>query len=155
MMSSEIDRPHTDDAAVVGLYHQLLACWNRRDAECFGALFEENGTVVGFDGSQMNGRAEIVSTLAKIFADHRTATYVGKVKEVRLLSDNSALLRAIGGTVPRGQNELNVATNTIHSLTAIKRDGEWHIAHYHNTPAQFHGRPDLVLALTEELRELL
>ena len=34
------------------------------------------------------------------------------------------------------------------------RDG-WRIALYQNTPAQFHGRPELSRALTEELRQLL
>ena len=56
--------------------------------------------------------------------------------------------------VPPGQANLNPAANTIQSLVAVKR-GEWRIALYQNTPAQFHGRPDLASAITEELRELL
>jgi hypothetical protein len=38
---------------------------------------------------------------------------------------------------------------------AAKRAGHWRIALFQNTPAQFHGRPELAKALTEELRQLL
>jgi hypothetical protein len=32
---------------------------------------------------------------------------------------------------------------------------KWRIALFQNTPAQFHGRPELVQQLTEQLRQLL
>jgi hypothetical protein len=57
--------------------------------------------------------------------------------------------------VPPGQTDINPAVNTIQTLVAVKRDGTWRIALFQNTPAQFHGRPELVQQLTEELRQLL
>jgi hypothetical protein len=54
-----------------------------------------------------------------------------------------------------GQSDLNPAVNTIQTLVAVKRAGKWRIAIFQNTPAQFHGRPELAQALTEELRQLL
>jgi uncharacterized protein (TIGR02246 family) len=137
------------------LYQQLLGAWNKRDAAQFAALFAEDGNIVGFDGSQVNGRAEIEAHLRQIFADHQTAAYVGKVREVRLLAAEVAILRAVAGMVPPGQSGLNPAVNTIQSLVAVKRAGQWRVALYQNTPAQFHGRPDLAQQLTEELRQLL
>ena len=56
------------------LYHELLAAWNRRDAEHYASLFVDDGYVVGFDGSQMAGRVEIDASLRQIFADHETAS---------------------------------------------------------------------------------
>jgi uncharacterized protein (TIGR02246 family) len=151
--------PHSDEIAeepaVRALFEQLMASWNRRDAAGFAALFVEDGFSVGFDGSQMDGRAEIAAAIADIFADHMTATYVGKIRSVRFLAPDVAILRAVSGTVPRGEAALNPAANTIQTLVAVKRNGEWRIAAYQNTPAQFHGRPWLAEALTEELRELL
>ena len=38
---------------------------------------------------------------------------------------------------------------------AVKRAGRWRIILFQNTPAQFHGRPELAQQLTDELRELL
>jgi uncharacterized protein (TIGR02246 family) len=143
------------ESAITTLYHDLLNAWDRRDAAAFAALFIEDGFVVGFDGSQMNGRAEIESTLSKIFADHMTATYVGKVKHVRFISADAAVLRAVAGLLPRGQSDINPAANAIQLLVATQQDGMWRIVHYQNTPAQFHGRPDLAEALTNELRAQL
>jgi uncharacterized protein (TIGR02246 family) len=144
-----------DESQVSELYRQLLDSWNRRAAGEFAGLFAEEGNVVGFDGSLMNGREEIASTIRQIFADHMTAAYVGKIREVRFLAPGVALLRAVGGMVPPGGASINPAVNTIQTLVAVKHVGEWCIALYQNTPAQFHGRPELSQALTEELQELL
>jgi uncharacterized protein (TIGR02246 family) len=141
--------------AVRVLYQQLLDAWNKRQASGMAALFTEDGSVVGFDGSQMNGRAEIEGHLRPIFADHPTSAYIGKVREVRLLAPEVALLRAVAGMVPPGGADINPAVNTIQTVVAVKQHGEWRIALFQNTPAQFHGRPELVQQLTEELRELL
>jgi uncharacterized protein (TIGR02246 family) len=144
-----------EEAAVRELFRELLDCWNRRDAAGFAELFEEDGFSVGFDGSQMDGRAEIAAAIGEIFADHVTAAYVGKIRTVRFLAPEVALLRAVSGMVPPGQSDLNPATNTVQSLIAVGRGGRWQIAGYQNTPAQFHGRPWLAEALTDELRQVL
>ncbi|HLJ35907.1 MAG TPA: SgcJ/EcaC family oxidoreductase, partial [Ktedonobacteraceae bacterium] len=88
---------------VRALYRQLLDSWNNRDASAYASLFIEDGDVIGFDGSQMNGRAEIASTLRQIFADHQTAPYVSKVKNVRFLTPEVVILCAIVGMVPPGR----------------------------------------------------
>jgi uncharacterized protein (TIGR02246 family) len=144
-----------DTADIDTLYQQLLETWNRRDAAAYAALFAENASVVGFDGSQMNGRTEIATQISQIFADHPTSRYVGKIREVRLLAPNVALLRAVAGMVPPGQSDLKPDVNTIQSLVAAHHNDRWLIALFQNTPAQFHGRPELAQQLTEELRQLL
>lgn len=145
----------SEEKEVRALYAQLLDYWNKRNAAGFAALFEEEGNQVGFDGSQVNGWADIESHLSTIFADHMTAAYVGKVREVRFLSPDIAILRAVVGMVPHGKTDINPATNAIQSLVAVKRNGQWRIALFQNTPAQFHGRPQAAEQLTEELRKLL
>ena len=139
---------------VSALYKSLLDCWNKRRADDFAALFAEDGNLVGFDGSPINGRTEITSQLGLIFMDHQTAAYVSKIREVRLLTPETALLRAVAGMVPQGGADINPAVNAIQSLVAVKRDGQWKIALFQNTPAAFHGRPELAEQLTKELREL-
>jgi len=144
-----------DVADISALYQQLLDGWNQRDAAAYAALFAEDASVIGFDGSQMNGRADIVAQIGQIFADHPTSRYVGKIREVRLLRPDAAILRAVVGMVPPGQSDLNPAVNAIQSLVAARQAGQWLIALFQNTPAQFHGRPDLAQQLTDELRVLL
>lgn len=145
----------TEEAPIIGVYQRLLEGWNTRDAAAFAALFDEEGNVVGFDGSPMNGRVEIEATLRQIFADHVTAAYVGKVRGVRFLTSDVAVLRAVVGMVPPGGADINPAVNAVQTLVAAWRSGQWRIALFQNTPAQFHGRPELSAALTEELRQLL
>jgi uncharacterized protein (TIGR02246 family) len=144
------------DADDIGaLYQQLLDGWNERDAAAYAALFAEDASVIGFDGSQMNGRAEIAAQIGQIFADHPTSRYVGKIREVRLLTADAAILRAVVGMVPPGKSDLNPGVNAIQSLVAAHLNGKWLIALFQNTPARFDGRPELAQQLTDELRQLL
>ncbi|GHO42244.1 SgcJ/EcaC family oxidoreductase [Ktedonospora formicarum] len=144
-----------DERAIRTLYHDMLHGWNQHDATAFAAPFSEESTVIGFDGSEMNGQQEIASTLKQIFANHVTAPYITKVKDVRLLSSDVGILRAIVGMVPPGQSDLNPAVNAHQTLVATKYDGAWYITLLQNTPAQFHGRPELVQQMTQELHAVL
>src|ERR1041385_124155 len=101
---------------VRALYRHLLDGWNRRDAAAMAALFAEAGNIVGFDGSQINGPAEIAAVLGKIFAEHQTPPFVDIVREVRSLGPDVMLLRATVGMAAPGQSDLNPALNAIQSL---------------------------------------
>lgn len=148
-------KPQNDtETAVHHLYEQLLTYWNKRDAAGFASLFAADASVVGFDGSQMNGRSEIQSTLKDVFDQHPTAAYVFKIREIRNLGDNTMLLRSVVGMVPPGKSVINPAVNAIQSPVATKKDSGWVIAVFQNTPAQFHGKPDLAASLSIELRAL-
>jgi len=118
-------------------------------------LFAEVGNVVGFDGSEVNGRAAIEAHLSQIFRDHPTAAYVAKVREVRFLTPEVAVLRGVAGMVSPGQTALHPGVNAIQTLVAARHAGGWKIELFQNTPAAFHGRPELSAALTEELSQLL
>jgi uncharacterized protein (TIGR02246 family) len=74
---------------------------------------------------------------------------------VRFLTPEVAVLRAVSGLVPPGQPDLNPAANAVQALIAVRQEDQWRIALYQNTPAQFHGRPELAQQLTDELRKLL
>ena len=133
------------------LYDALLDAWNRRDAEAMGALFTPDGEIIGFDGSSHVGEA-IAREVGAIFDSHQTAPYVGKVRSVRLLEPKVALLRAVAGMVPPGSSELDPGLNAIQTMLAVHCPDGWRIAHFQNTPAAYHGRPELSEALTNELR---
>ncbi|MDN4074039.1 SgcJ/EcaC family oxidoreductase [Fictibacillus terranigra] len=140
---------------VIQLYRELIGAWNKRNSDGMSELFLDGGEMIGYDGSQINGKKEIFSHLEPIFANHPTAAYVCKVKSIKLLSNETALLRAIAGMVPDGKDELNPSLNAHQTLLAVKTNGTWRIELFQNTPAQFHGRPDLVQRMTDELRKQL
>lgn len=139
----------------VALYTRLLEAWNRRSADDFAALFSPDGNTIGFDGSPLEGRDQIASALRGIFTSHPTAGYVAKVREVRRLSADVTLLRAVVGMVPPGTSELNPAVNALQSVVIVDQAEGPRIALLHNTPAAFHGRPHLVEELTRELTDVL
>jgi hypothetical protein len=66
-----------------------------------------------------------------------------------------ALLRGVVGMIPPGQADLHPDLNAIQTLIATYRAGRWEIDLFQNTPAAYHGRPELQAALTDELRILL
>lgn len=144
-----------DKIIIEELHKKLLTSWNKQDAKGMASLFTEDGNTVGFDGSQVDGRAQIEVQMQNIFSNHQTASYVWKVREVRFLNADVAVLRAVVGMVPPGKKEIMPERNAIQSLVAVKESNDWKITLFHNTPAQFHGRPELSQALTRELNELI
>jgi uncharacterized protein (TIGR02246 family) len=150
MTTSELLREH-----VIVAYGRMLEAWNRRDPDGFAALFTRSASVVGFDGSQMSGPAEIASELRGIFRDHATAAYVARVREVRPVDAHVMLLRAVVGMVPPGTRELNPAANAVQSLIFVMEAGRPKIELLQNTPAALHGRPHLAEQLTHELEAVV
>lgn len=114
-MSSQPNRSHDFTSAdlieVHALYHQLLDSWNIRDAGRFPNLFEDNGNSIGFDGSQMNSRLEIATEVLRIFGDHQTASYVGKIREVRFLTPEVAIGEPLPVWFPR-VNRISILWST-------------------------------------------
>ena len=135
----------------VAAYTALLQAWNDRQPNRFGALFTNDATVVGFDGSLMNGRADIVAQMRSIFASHSTNAYVAIVREVRALRPGVVLLRAAAGMVSPEGGALIEKVNAQQSAVFVDDDGGPQVALFQNTPAAFHGRPREVEAMTDEL----
>lgn len=141
------------ESAVRALYRQWIASWNRRDAAAMAAILDADCDMVGFDGSPMKGRKEIVETLGNIFRHHTPAKYVCLERSLRLIVPSAAVLRADVGMVPADGTELNPAVNAIQTLVAVERGGDWLMTAFQNTPAAFHGRPEMAEKLSAELRQ--
>ena len=143
------------DHPIRRIYEHILIAWNQQDAAAMAARFEEDGNLVGFDGSQADSRADIEDHLRPIFTDHPTAAYVAKVREIRMLSSNVGILRAVVGMIPPGSDDIYAAGNTIQTLVAVQNADGWQATLFQSTPAAWHGRPQDSEALTEELRDVM
>jgi len=143
------------DSATRELYVHLLQTWDKRNARDYALLFASDATLIGFDGSQVNGQLEIGAHVSEVFTHHETPRYIGIVREVRSIGTDVSLLRANAGLVPPGKDDIDPALNAVQSLVAVRKGGAWKIALFQNTPAQFHMHPDQAKALTEELRAQL
>lgn len=154
-MHIESYKPQTsDEVIIVELYHRLLQAWNRQDAREFAKLFSGTGLAIGFDGTQMMGHSEIEEILKSIFANHKTGTYVAKVRTILHVDSHCLLLHAVAGMIPAGEATINPSINAVQTLLAINKDSRWYIKLFQNTPAQFHSDPQLAQNLTEELNAL-
>src|SRR5262245_22842287 len=76
--SQRQDAPPPNELPIRALYQRLLDAWNARSADAFAHLFAQDGDTIGFDGSQLLGRAAIATELRRIFTDHPTAAYKAK-----------------------------------------------------------------------------
>jgi uncharacterized protein (TIGR02246 family) len=159
MSQPQTSKPSTDDdeAAIRSLYFQMIDGWNKGNGDDFAAPFAEDGDLVGFDGTHLKGRQEIASFQQQLFDTLLKGSHlVGKVRSVSFLTTDVAVMHAVSGRVMTGQSDIEPERNSIHTLVAIKRGGgEWRLAAFQNTRAQFIGRPEEFQALTEELRREL
>lgn len=144
-----------EESKVRSLYQELLNQWNEKKAQEMAALFTSEGSMVGFDGSQINGAKEIEAHLASIFSQYPTGRFINIIREVRPLGADVALVCGNVGMVPRGYADINPAVNAVQSMVAVKQGGQWRVALFQNTPAAFHGRPEDAEKLSQELREVL
>lgn len=142
-------------SATRDLYDRLIQAWNKRNARDYALLFASNGSIIGFDGSQVNGQTEIGGHISEIFSHHQTASYVSIVRDVRTIAGEVTLLRANVGMVPPGKDDINPEVNAVQSMVAARKGGKWEIALFQNTPAAYHERADLSKKLTDELRGVL
>jgi uncharacterized protein (TIGR02246 family) len=133
------------------LYLHLINAWNERDAKKMSSLFEEDGEMVGFDGSYVGKQKNIFEHLNDIFQHHLTPPFTVIIKDIRFPNEGIALLHAVVGMVSQNEDKINPDLNAIQTLVAICKEEKWRITHFQNTPAAFHGRPELVEQMTIEL----
>jgi uncharacterized protein (TIGR02246 family) len=146
----------TGETAIRALFWQIIDGWNQGSGEQFAAPYAEDADHVGFDGTHLKGRSQIASFHQQLFDTWvKGSRLVGKVRSVRFLTPDVALLHAVGGTVMAGQTDLAPERNSVQTLVIVRQNGEWRIAAFQNSRAQYMGRPEAVQQLTEELRREL
>lgn len=141
--------------AVRELYRQLIEGWNERSAEGMARPIAEIGLVVGFDGTRMTGPAQVEEAMSAVFADHRPARYVTRVESVTALDQDVAILEALAGMVPPGEDEVIADRNAIQTVVAQRTQDGWKVVLFQNTPVRLDGRPDEAERLTRELNALV
>jgi uncharacterized protein (TIGR02246 family) len=123
-----------DEEAVRDLYRELMDGWNRGSGEAFAAVFAEDGDLVAFDGTHFEGRAEIAPFHQELFDKWLKGTrLVGRVKGVRFLTPDVALMHAVGSTIMRGKSVPSPERDSIQTLVATRQNGEWRLAAFQNT----------------------
>lgn len=144
-----------DSKLIERLYNTMIDSWNQQNSDKMAACFFDDGNLIGFDGSQVEGRMEIERHLGEIFTHHKTASYITIIRDIRFIADDVAILQSVVGMVPPGRDDINPSVNAIQTIVAKKQNNVWLIEQLQNTPAAYHGRPELIEKLSNELRSII
>jgi len=119
-----------DETAIRSLYQQLMDGWNKGSSEAFAAPFAEDSDLVGFDGTHLNGRQNIISFHQQLFDNYvKGSCLVGKVRNVRFLTHDVAIMHIVGGTIMADQTDIEPERNSVQTLVATKDSkGKWRLA---------------------------
>ncbi|GAA0236662.1 SgcJ/EcaC family oxidoreductase [Haladaptatus pallidirubidus] len=151
----EEESASADEAAVRKLYQKLMDGWNQGSGAAFASVFAEDGDLIGFDGTHLHGREEIDSFHQELFDRWLKGTrLVGQVEDVAFAAPDVAVLHAVGGTIPSGKSTPVSERDSIQTLVATKRDGDWHFTAFQNTRIRRMGQ-GLAAVLAWKLSDLL
>src|SRR5262249_51647906 len=113
---------------------QAMDAWNKGSVEAFAAVFTEDGDLVAFDGTHFKGRKEIAPFHQRLFDTYLKGTrLVGTVTDVQFVSSDVAVSHAVGGTIMRGKTAPAAERDSIQTLVAVNRRGDWQFAAFQNT----------------------
>ncbi|MGW0766645.1 SgcJ/EcaC family oxidoreductase [Streptomyces sp. NPDC002676] len=122
----------TDVAAITSVLDELVAAWERHDADAYGSLFTEDATYVTFVGTFYRGRRDIVESHRALFGAFLKGTKLAdEVLDIRFPAPDLAVVNGRGDTY-KGKRPRKLSK--IQTYTLVRRpDGEWRIAAFHNT----------------------
>jgi uncharacterized protein (TIGR02246 family) len=121
-----------DVAAITSVLGDLVAAWERHDAEAYGELFTEDATYVTFVGTYYQGRQDIVDSHRALFATFLKGTRLAdEVLAIRFHGPDTAVVNGRGDTY-KGKRPRKLTK--IQTYTLVRQgDGSWRIAAFHNT----------------------
>ena len=149
--------PTADEGTIRDLFRRLLDDWGRGDGNAYGSRFTEEADYVAFDGSRTTGRRAIAASHQRLFDKYLRGTRLtGRIGSVRFLGPDIALVHATGGTVMRGKSRPSPERDSIQTLVAVRHEGEWRFAAFHNSRVRpiNSGAGVLIWALTDKLWRL-
>jgi uncharacterized protein (TIGR02246 family) len=132
--STAQDHSAADEAAVAAVPQRVVAAWANQDADAFARVFTEDGTVI-LPGLFVKGRDKIRDYMTAAFAGPWKGTRVtGTPIDLKFLSAESGVLLTQGGVLAPGESDPSDEHAIRASWVVVKRDGQWQLASYQNSP---------------------
>ncbi len=123
-----------DEAAIQAVLVESYKAWEAGDADAMVANYTADATAI-LPGSLRDGRDAVRQSMALAFAGplRGTSTY-NKQLSLRFLGEDAAIAVSESGILFAGQTEVPDAGKVNATWVFEKRDGQWLIAAYHNSP---------------------
>lgn len=123
-----------DEAAIQAVMVASYKAWEVGDAESMVANYTADATAI-MTGSLHGSREAICASMAQAFAGplKGSSTY-NKQLIIRFAGDNAAILVSESGILFPGQTEVPPSGKVNCTWVLEKRDSQWLIAAYHNSP---------------------
>jgi uncharacterized protein (TIGR02246 family) len=130
-MSNETD---ADRRAVLAVIQAGYAAWEANDADKFVAVYLDDATVVQPRVHKKN-RQEIRTTMAAGFGGPlKGSRVIDTPQDVRFVNDKTAIVVSEGGILFPGETACPSDRLVRATWVMAKRDGDWFVAAYHNSP---------------------
>jgi uncharacterized protein (TIGR02246 family) len=122
-------------APVTELLARVGAAWAANDADASADLYTPDATVTTA-GSSMVGRDAIRGFLAGAFAGHMRGTSLSdEHQQIRLVGDDVAIVTSRSAVVQPGEDFVRPDMLRLATWVAVRTDGTWLVASYHNCNA--------------------
>jgi uncharacterized protein (TIGR02246 family) len=127
-----------DEVAIRQLFENLVTSWNKGDGEGYAAQFTDDSDYIAFDGTHFKGRKANADNHQKLFDTFLKGSTLEqqRVTDLRFLSPDVALLHMVGTVKLKWQKRVAPGRFSIQTLVAVKQNGAWKIAAFHNTRIQ-------------------
>jgi uncharacterized protein (TIGR02246 family) len=128
-----------DVAAIKSVLTEQYKAWDAGDADAFVADYVENATVV-MPGVYKRSRDEVRQSMAESFASFlKGSSAEDKMESIRFLGENVAVAVSEAGIRFPGETEVPADRKVYATWVFEKRDGNWLVAAYSNSPAVMPG----------------
>ena len=123
-----------DKAAIQAVLVESYKAWEAGDADAMVANYTADATAI-MPGSLRDSRDAVRQNMALAFAGplRGTSTY-NKQLSLRFVGEDAAIAISESGILFAGQTEVPDAGKVNATWVFEKRDGQWLIAAYHNSP---------------------
>ena len=119
--------------AAAPVVRHYAATWNDRDMTGFGALFASDARYVNGAGTFLRGRAAIVATHRDVRKRYPESARMSTVLRGARAITNDAVVAVMAVTIRDGPKPEAIYATRL-TLTLVRRDGAWVIAHAQAAP---------------------
>jgi uncharacterized protein (TIGR02246 family) len=125
-----------DETAVRDVLDRMYQAWAAEDPDGIAELYLDDVSVV-MPGVYRAGSDEIRGYFAAGFAGPLKGSRASdEVRSVRFPAPDAAIVISEGGVLPAGETTVPAARRIRATWVLARRDGEWRIAAYQNSPLQ-------------------